>query len=269
MLLDLFKTLFAPFEDEGYFQEALGLNCVDAGFVPGNLGRAPDAALFLELRKKDLTPVRKMVDKYSEDDLFDIVEFHYEHCSKPIEVRHQHGYDGCCRHYESFDRKVGRQEFREEVNEVLALYQNGYELSPAGEILGLADTGFEGLIKAPLLTADPHNIDARVDAACTKFRRYKSSLDERRDAIRDLADVLEYLRPQLKEVLTLKDEDDLFNIANNFGIRHHNLNQKTGYDKPIWYRWMFYYYLATIHAVNSLIERHERGTKETGPRIAE
>ena len=30
----LFRELFIFFEDEGYFQEALGYHCVDAGFVP-------------------------------------------------------------------------------------------------------------------------------------------------------------------------------------------------------------------------------------------
>jgi hypothetical protein len=81
---------------------------------------------------------------------------------------------------------------------------------------------------------------------------------DRRDAIRDLADVLEFLRPQVKQVLTSKDERDLFNIANNFGIRHHNEKQKTEYNKPIWYSWMFYYYLATIHASLRLIEEHKK-----------
>jgi hypothetical protein len=80
-------------------------------------------------------------------------------------------------------------------------------------------------------------------------------MDERRDAIRDLADVLEYLRPRLKTALTKKDEAALFEIANNFGIRHHNAEQRTDYDKPIWYSWIFYYYLATIHAAVRLIER--------------
>lgn len=145
----------------------------------------------------------------------------------------------------------------------MALYGTGYELSVDGEILELAETGLEGLFEAPIPTNDPENISKRVEAARNKFRRYRSSLDERRDAIRDLADVLEYLRPQLKSVITAKDESDLFNIINNFGIRHHNDNQRANYDKPIWYSWMFYYYLSTIHAVVRLIERHSSG-KVTG-----
>jgi hypothetical protein len=60
-----------------------------------------------------------------------------------------------------------------------------------------------------------------VNVAIDKFRRCGSTASDRRDAIRDLADILEFLRPQTKAVLTQQDESDLFNIANNFGIRHH------------------------------------------------
>ena len=72
-----------------------------------------------------------------------------------------------------------------------------------------------------------------------------------------LADVMEFLRPRLKEVLTNRDESDLFNIANNFGIRHHNTNQKTQYDSTIWCSWMFYHFLATYHAAIRLIQKAE------------
>lgn len=257
-LRELFRTLFVHFEDEGYFQEALGYECVDAGFVPGSLGHDLEGALLLELRKRDLTPIRSKIDSYAEDDLFDMIEFLYEHCSKPVE-RHYHSWSDCGWHCETFDREPGRQEFRAKVNKVLALYGPGYELSVDGELLTLADTGLDGLFEAPIPNVDPDNISARVEAARNKFRRYRSSLDERRDAIRDLADVLEFLRPQMKGVLTSKDEADIFNLANNFGIRHHNDRQKTQYDKPIWLSWMFYYYLATIHAVVRLIERHRTG----------
>ena len=105
---------------------------------------------------------------------------------------------------------------------------------------------------------DPDNVESRVNSAVLKFRRYRSSIDDRRDAIRDLADVLEFLRPKLKLVITKSDEGDLFNIANNFGIRHHNESQKTDYDRAIWHSWLFYYYLATIHATLRLIEKYEQ-----------
>jgi len=120
------------------------------------------------------------------------------------------------------------------------------------------------LFEAPLPAADPDNIEGRIEAARRKFRRYRSSLDERRDAIRDLVDVLEYLRPQLRGVLTSKDEADLFNLANNFGIRHHNQLQKVHYDRAIWYSWLFYYYLATIHAVLRLVTKAQPQPSASG-----
>lgn len=232
ILRTLFRSIFIELEGQGFFQEALGYECVDAGFVRGTLGHDIEAALLIELRKKDLTPIHEKIASYTEDDMFDMIEFLYEHCSKPTE-RHYHSYADCGWHCDAFDQPSGRIEFREKVNKVLAVYDRGYELSNEGEILALADTGLEALLAAPLPNSSVTDVSGRVEAARTKFRRYRSSMDERRDAIRDLADVLEYLRPQLKQVLMKDDEKDLFNIANNFGIRHYRSDQKTNYDKPI------------------------------------
>jgi hypothetical protein len=60
---------------------------------------------------------------------------------------------------------------------------------------------------------------------------------------------------ELKKALNKKDESDLFNIANNFAIRHHNPEQKSNYDEKIWYSWMFHFYLASYHAVIRIINR--------------
>jgi hypothetical protein len=259
--LELFKSVYRHFDSEGYFQEHLGYWCVDSGFLPGKLGHDVDAVILLEVRKRNLTPIYEKVHNYSEDDLFDIIEFLYEHCSKPID-RTYHSYSDCGWHCETFDREPGRLEFREKINKILALYDKGYELSAEGEILTLADPGLLGLFEAPLPRVDPNNVAARVTAAQLKFRRSRSSIEDRRDAIRDLADVLEYLRPKLKIVLVKKDESSLFEIANRFGIRHHDDKQQLDYDKPIWYSWIFYYYLATIHAAVRLIERSERRDKQ-------
>lgn len=256
-LLRLFRTIYNDFDYGGYFQQSLGFECADEVFIPGILGHDIEGVLLLELRKSNLYPIGIHLETYSEDDLFDIIEFLYENCSKPLEHR-DHGVfnsDYLCSHYSTFDRESGRKEYREKVNNLLRRYGNGFELTVDGEILALPEDGLEPLLEASLPQIDPENIEARVEAARRKFRRYRASLDERRDAIRDLADVLEYLRPKAKAVLIKKDEDDLFILANNFGIRHHNDKQKTEYDRAIWYSWMFYYYLATIHAVVRLIEK--------------
>lgn len=251
----LFKSQYDQLADQGYFQEDLGFYCVDADFIPGKLGTDLPAELLLALRKDNLWPFHETIDNWSEDDLFDVVEFLYDHVSQPTEKSY-HSYGGCGWHCSKFDRQAGQAEYRAKIDRLLNSYSEGFELTDSGQVLALPDSGLAPLMEAPLpAAADPDNITARVDAAVEKFRRHRSSLNDRRDAIRDLADVLEYLRPTIKTVLASKDEADLFNIANNFGIRHHNAAQKVSYDRAIWYSWLFYYYLATIHAALRLIER--------------
>jgi hypothetical protein len=146
--------------------------------------------------------------------------------------------------------------FRDRINTLLSNYEKRFELSPNGEVLQKAEEGFEPIFQADIPSKDA-NIVGRINAAVLRYRRHGSTFDDRRQAVRDLADVLEYLRPQLKVLLTTADDKDLFNIANNFGVRHHNDKQKTAYDTGLWLSWMFYFYLATIHVLLRKIE-HER-----------
>jgi hypothetical protein len=143
----------------------------------------------------------------------------------------------------------GRNTSEKLMSPILREYKDGFEISENGEILILSDNGLSNLFEADIPTNDNLNISDRINSAIIKFRRHKSTLEDRREAIRELADVLEFIRPSIKQNLNKKDENDIFNIANNFGIRHHNKDQQTGYDKAIWYSWIFFYYLATIHAI--------------------
>jgi len=251
-LKKIFLSVDKQFRDRNYFQEAFGYTCIDAGEVTGTLGEDIVGAILIALRKDNLWPIWTKIDSYSEDDLFDIIEFLFDKVSKPIDG-YFHSYGGCGMHYSSFNRNEGQLEYRAALNPLLVCYGDGFELSENGEMLSMPELGMSPLLEANLPQHDPHNIEARIQAATDRFRRHKSSLEDRKYALRDLADVLEYLRPQVKETLSSKDEADLFNIANNFGIRHHNEKQKTNYEAAIWYSWMFYYYLATIHACLRLI----------------
>lgn len=254
MLREFFVAVYELFENKGYFQERLGINCID-GYIDGSVG---DVALysFRKLRRKDLFPIWSRKDDLAEDEIFDLIEFLYDHVSQPVPSSgNYHSWNQCGYHYSEFIQGTAQEEFRAEINDLLRDYGDGFELSRRGEILSLPGGSLEPLLKASIPSADKANVTARVEAAVEKFRRRKSSVEDRRDAIRDLADVLEYLRPQLKKVLHSKDEADLFNIANNFGIRHHNEQQRLDYDRPIWLSWIFYFYLATIHAAVRLVEK--------------
>lgn len=250
----LFYSLYMEFEEEGYFQESFGFECVDRGKVSGTMGSDIDAFFLKKLRKDNLWPISAKWMDYSEEDLFDVIELLFDCISHPLDGEF-HNYADCGWHYTTFDKKKGQDKYRSKINEILVDYADGFELSRDGETLSLGEQGMQPLLEAELPLFDPENVEKRVNVAILKFRRYRSSLEDRKEAVRQLADVLEFLRPRLREVLHSKDESDLFNIANNFEIRHHNPSQKTQYDQSIWLSWMFYFYLATIHAAIRLIKR--------------
>lgn len=243
---DLFLRAFNNLRSDGYFDENFGWHCVDMGFVSGKVTDL-ELEILLKIRKQELWPIEDQIWHYTEDDLFDMVEFLYQNVSKPIDGTH-HDFADCGMHWETFNASEGRNEFRIKINELLLLYERHFELSEAGEILQRPEQGFEQIFDADIPSGD-EKVKARVNSAVLQYRRHGSTLDDRRQSVRDLADVMEYLRPKLQSLLTKQDEKDLFNLANNFGIRHHNDKQKTSYDAALWLSWMFYYYLATIHVV--------------------
>jgi hypothetical protein len=198
----------------------------------------------------------------TEDHIFDVLEFLYDHVSKPEEygmVTSDTGYNYY--DYGSYDDAAGQTEFREEANRFLCDFKTGFELTADGMILALGTEGLEHILEADIEPYDEINVDGKVRDAIQKWRNRNLNMTERRQAIRELADVFEWLRKskELSKVLNRKDEAALFDIANNFAIRHHDPNQKRDYDESIWYSWIFHFYLATYHAVIRLLKREESG----------
>jgi hypothetical protein len=243
---ELFQQSYWTLCKEGYFDESFGFECVEDGQIPGKVADV-NLEIVLNIRKKYLWPIAEFIGNYNEDDFFDVIEFLYIYVSKPVEGTH-HGWNNCCLHWETFNKADGQKDFRERINKILELYIYRFELSEKGEILTKPDSGFEKIFEADVPSSDK-SITERIDSAVLQYRRHGSTIEDRRQAVRNLADVLEYLRPTAKSILTKQDEKDLFNLANNFGIRHHNEKQKTNYDTALWLSWMFYYYLATIHVL--------------------
>ena len=242
-----FVLLYSALERECYFQEALGYKCVDKGRVCGTWGNDVEVFVMLQLRRSGLWPIVKHAPSYGESELFTIVEFLYDYVSKPKEGWY-HDYSDCGWHYQTFEKRQGQDRYRNDVNRLLGVYHDGYELSAEGEVRRKPPSGMESLLEGPLVSTKPESIDNRVSYAISKFHHYDSGLPEKKDAVRTLADVLEYLR---KDKLTLwsKDEDDLFRIINGFDIRHHNKDQQGEYDREVFYEWMFYTFLASIRLI--------------------
>jgi hypothetical protein len=137
-----------------------------------------------------------------------------------------------------------------DINTIFKKDKIGYEIVDR-RINKTSLPGFETLVSETFETSDPNNIDFRIQSAISKYFYYDSSIEDKKDAIIKLAGVLEYLRDNGIK-LPKKDDDDLFNIMNNFDIRHHKKIQQRDYDKDIWYDWLFYTFLASINVLLKL-----------------
>jgi hypothetical protein len=244
--------------ERDYFQEAFGYECVDAGEVPGLVGRDPDAWFLRRLHRDDIWPYREKAERYDADTLFDVLEALHDLVAEPIDGRY-HDFAGCGWHYSVFDKAKGQDEFRKLINPALERYEQPLQMTPAGEIIVIGPEEFRPLLDAALpASADADLVISRVDEAIRIFRSRGSTKAERRQAVRELADVLEAL--DIKEEMLPKDEGELFRLANGFAIRHNNREQRRDYDDAIWLSWAFWVYLATIHAVLRLREKQGTAT---------
>lgn len=191
----------------------------------------------------------------AEDQLFDLIEYFHRHISQGIDSYAAfHSYSDCGWHFQEFDPAPAQALFRQRINRTLMNYRGGFQINKDGQIEHSADEGLDQLIDAALPTKDP-DIAKRVSGAIALYRNRGRTEEDLRLAVRELFDVLEKLRPEMKAEMLSKDEGALFNIANNFTIRHLNEQQKGDYDSAIWHQWVFYVNLSTIHVITRLVNR--------------
>ena len=248
------QNLYLLFRDRDYFKGK-------AGITETNLPDAikHEAAIALSFQPFPITKWEE--DKITEDHVFDTLEFLYDHAAKPgelIEMTTDSGFNYS--DYDGYDDDLGREEFRQKANSFICDYRSGYELTKDGIVLAAGSDGLQYILDAEIVPYDEVNVDNRVRHAILKWRNRHLTFSEKREAIRELADVFEWLKKTkgLNRVLDKKDDSAIFEIANNFAVRHHNPQQKTEYDKNIWYSWMFHFYLATYHAAIRLLIKQEK-----------
>jgi len=252
------KNLYLLFCNRNYFK---GKADITEDVLPDAI--INEAAVALNFQPFPITGWNKA--KITEDHIFDTLEFLYDYVSKPGEWTgmttdtgwHYHDYDG-------YDDGMGRKEFREKVNIFLCDYRQGYELTKDGIVLAAGTEGLQHILDAEIVPYDDVNVDNKVRNAILKWRNRHLTLSEKKEAIRELTDVFEWLKKtkRLDRVLDKKDDSAIFDIANNFAVRHHNPQQKSEYDKNIWYSWMFHFYLATYHASIRLLLKQEKDKKQ-------
>lgn len=255
-LRDFVIRRFEELRMRGYFHEKYGFiiekllqNPSQFEVALGNL-RFDFFTELIAISRKGKFKVINQESVDSLDDIFDLIEYIYSVASKPV-------IDASPIHQsiKSYDKQAAEAEIRTDYNKLLPYYEEGWELGDDGKVRCRPPSGLETLISNPLPDDSDIADKSLVLNAIRKFHSRESSQHDRRSAIREVGDIFEKYRSQSQLHLTSKVENELFTLLNQFGIRHMDNKQHTGYPEDVYYPWIFYYLLAALNALGKLMAR--------------
>lgn len=253
-----FAHVIGELEGRGYLDQAFPRQCVDD--VGPGVEADPSAELGKRLGIPGLWPLAPA--EWNDETFFGLIEVYHDLVSRP-RVRHYHDYSQCGWHYSHYATATGQEVYRWRVNDLLLAADTGYLLASSGEDTGRLtrtfDDGRSWLLTDSVEHSQP-DIAARVGHAVALFRGRAATVEDKRSATITLAGILEERRQLIKTELASRDEGALFQIANQFAIRHRNEQQLGDYD-PAFIDWVFWWYLATVELTNRIISRQ---TDESG-----
>ncbi|KQW06615.1 hypothetical protein ASC66_09135 [Leifsonia sp. Root4] len=193
-------------------------------------------------------------EEVSEDVLYSLVEYFHDQAQRPRTFT-THDYGGCGRDYSDYDATAGRTIYRWRVNQLLQDHNIPLQLAARGEELGRLVREFseplQDLVESQVAARNQEGDE--IAHAVRDFRSRGASLVVKRAAITLIANNLETRRQELKVHLK-KDEQDLFHIANKFGLRHRNVDQKDDYGHEF-ADWIFWNFLSAVELLDALERR--------------
>lgn len=243
-----FIRIVTEFENNGYLTEAFGQACIDSDEdLP-----SPEEVIDQRLGIAGLWPLTPA--EWDDDTFHGLVEVFHDLVSRPRR-RWFHEYNMCGWHYYEFHAVPGQTLYRWKINRLLRSAGIEYELAADGEDRGrlaaVTDDARSHLVHQTL-HASPPGIKERVEHAIALFRNRSTSPENKRSAIVTLAGVLEERRQLIRDDIGKPDEGALFQIANQYDLRHRRADQRGDYDAAF-LDWIFWWYLATVELTNRLI----------------
>lgn len=246
---ELIYKIYKKLLNDDFFQEHWGLPYRVFNADKKNI----DVGLFFELKVHHdfLWPIDQKYQRWSKSDIFDFLEIIYTCISEPVSTTTT---PGSIFSKTTYSRINARREFISIINPIIARFDEGYIMNGYGQIELLRDNDFSSTEEDLPETATSSQIDERIQRAIRHYHHRGEDL--RKEALKELGDVLEFIRAGIKaNEIAKKVEPAIFDILNNYNLRHNNAKQNTNYNTDIWYDWMYHTFLATIKAV--LKEKNE------------
>jgi hypothetical protein len=205
---------------------------------------------------QDVWPLRP--GDWAREAFLDLVELVHDLVARPgRRIVHNHRDDDgswCGWHFDRYSVQTGQAVYRWQVDRLFAAYRTGLRFAEDGDdrgrLIHVTGDDRDELVRRVLAT--PQAVDSEaVGHAVTLFRGRAASREDKRSAVVALARILEDRRRLLQAELLSNDEGALFQIANQFDIRHRRANQRPDYDEA-YLDWIFWWYLATIELTDQL-----------------
>ena len=216
-------------------------------FLSPLMSPSPEVFFSIKLQSHRIYPIDENYKHFDESTIFSIIEILYDYVGiYNFEI-------------DEFEREESRKEYCELFNNILKFYGDGYYLEPSnGFVMKIPNIPLQEQLKCEKEHV-PDNVFERMSSAAQTFYRFDTDMEAKKKAICTLADILENIREPLKETLNQeyqinKDKHDklIFDIVNNFNIRHDKAGQYKGYSRDIWYEWAMQYYMSVIIAYYKL-----------------
>jgi hypothetical protein len=228
---------FVAMRDAGFFVEALGdPGSWDEESKPGRLDESDFIRVFKERGLFNTVFTGGTPPGWVHSDvaqLFDVLEFMYAEGTP----------------------EQKREQFLHRLNPDLGLNDPPMEMTTSGLIVERGPDELHEVLTEPVPDDIPAELADPLRHAIEQYRRRGVTEQDKRSALKHLADVLEPLRNEIDEHLLPADESALFQLANKFHLRHNDRAQQRNYDGDVWLDWMFYVYVATARALIAVMER--------------
>lgn len=256
-LAEWFQQTIRDLDSQGYFEHTFPSGCEDAGDDDTSVD--PSMVLAERIGVPDLWPLQASRESWdpetSPDVFYDLIEALHDLVARP-RSRSYHSYWRHW-HYGDFSSSAGQMLYRWRVNRILIVAGVELHLADAGEDIGrlvrVSGDSRNTLVDRVLTVKDDG--DARQHAVAL-FRSRAADREAKRSAVVALARLLEDRRQLLKKHLLRKDEGALFQIANEFDLRHSKADQRGEYDEA-YLDWIFWWYIATVDLADQLLSRQE------------